>query len=139
MKYKIQKLKPKNQKDLFISGVNIAFENEIILNNKKVIKALLKREDEFSTNFGQGFAIPHCQSEYVKEPFLLFTSFDSEIKYGKEKPIIFAVFIFLPKALAGNQIKILSMLTRKLIYPEYQNKIKNLDEKEISKIVKKII
>ena len=53
MKYKIHKLNPKNRKDLFKQGAKIPFENNIIDNEKNVYKALIKREKEFTTNFGQ--------------------------------------------------------------------------------------
>ena len=137
MKYFKEKINPQNKTELFKIGVSYLIKTiPEIKKEKKIIKELFKREKESSTNFGMDFAVPHCQSKYIKEPCLGFVSFDNNIDYEDDNPpISFAVFIFLPKKLATEQVKILSRLTRKLIDKKVQKLFKNLDSKTIKNFI----
>lgn len=60
-------------KETIISTLaNQAFEHGRLEDKQEYIEAVLKREKEYSTALGYEVAIPHGQSDTVKDPFVVF-------------------------------------------------------------------
>lgn len=60
-------------KETIISTLaNQAFEHGRLEDKQEYIEAVLKREKEYSTALGYEVAIPHGQSDTVKDPFVIF-------------------------------------------------------------------
>lgn len=60
-------------KETIISTLaNQVFEHGRLEDKQEYIEAVLKREKEYSTALGYEVAIPHGQSDTVKDPFVIF-------------------------------------------------------------------
>ncbi|MFC3885675.1 fructose-specific PTS transporter subunit EIIC [Bacillus songklensis] len=96
-------------------------------------QAILNREQESTTGIGMNIAIPHGKSNAVKKPSVVFgikkdgvdwTSLD-----GTDAKLIFMIAV--PKESEGNQhLKILQMLSRKLMDESYREQLLSVKTKE---------
>ena len=103
------------------------------------VKAVLKREEEYSTAVGFGVAIPHGKTNAVKEPFLVFAkvqrvdwdSLDNE-------PVDLVFMIGVPEESAGSlHLKILASISRKLMKEEFREGLRqSKSPEEIMKLLK---
>ena len=107
-------------------------ETGVISSIEGFIGDIHKREEEYSTGIGHGFAIPHAKSKYVKEASIAFAKTEELIEYNSldDKPV--NVFFMLAVPEDGNQehLKIISTLARKLMNKEVRNDIKSVTSKE---------
>lgn len=104
-----------------------------ITDSEKFLADIIKREEEVTTGFGEGLAIPHAQSDYVLEPSLLFAKSKAGIEYdsldGEKVNTLFMIAI--PKAKQGEHLKLLQMLSRKFMDDEFKvalNQVQTNDE-----------
>lgn len=111
-------------------------------NHAEFVEALVARENEVSTGFVDGFAIPHGKSSTVKEPGLIFM----KIKNGVEWPsmdgaLTTDVFsLAIPEDGGKEHLKILTLISRKLVDEDFRKQIKNAQtEEEIAVIIEEII
>ena len=85
-------------------------------------KAVLAREEQYSTGVGFGVAIPHGKTDAVTEPFLMFAtvkSLDWSSLDGKDVDLIFAIGV--PEADSSTlHLKILSKLSRQLMKEDFR-------------------
>ena len=95
------------------------------LDEKKVLEAVLKREEMMSTGVGYGVAIPHAKIEGITTPKLVgglvregldFDSID-----GRPAKIFF--LLVSPREGAGDHVNILSELSKILNKPEAREEI----------------
>ncbi|PKM94084.1 MAG: PTS mannose transporter subunit IIAB [Firmicutes bacterium HGW-Firmicutes-1] len=103
------------------------------------VKAVLKRESEYSTAVGFGVAIPHGKTNAVKEPFLVFAkvqrvdwdSLDNE-------PVDLVFMIGVPEESAGSlHLKILASISRKLMKEEFREGLRqSKSPEEIMELLK---
>lgn len=104
-----------------------------INSKRKFKKAILNREKESTTGIGMSIAIPHGKSKVVTKPTVVFglkkdgvdwKSFD-----GTLAQLIFMIAV--PEEAAGNEhLKILQMLSRKLMNEEYREQLLSIETKE---------
>ncbi len=111
----------------------LMLENEgRVTDSKKFLKDVLKREAEVTTGFGDGLAIPHAQSEYVKEPTLLFGKSKEGVEYdsldGKKVNILFMIAI--PKDQKGDHLKLLQILSRKFMDSNFKEELEKVKTNE---------
>ncbi|MBM7573561.1 fructose-specific PTS transporter subunit EIIC [Aquibacillus albus] len=103
------------------------FDAAGILDSKQVFKqAILDREGESSTGLGMNIAIPHGKSNAVNRPAVAFgikrDGVDWNSLDGTEAKLIFMIAV--PENSAGNEhLKILQMLSRKLMDEEFRKKL----------------
>lgn len=118
-----------NKNDLFKKVDEKAFEMEIINKKGVLYKALLKREEESSTAFDDGFAIPHGKAEGILKPAIFIYRLSNKIDWesldGSDTNI--AIILAIPKTEETNtlHLKIISGVARKLIYDDFRNSMKN--------------
>ncbi len=101
-------------------------------------KAILKREEQFSTGVGNGVAIPHAKTSAVRTPALAFGYSKEGIDYDSldEKPAhIF--FMIAGKDRENNEhLETLSRLSTMLMNEEFRNKMMHVkSEKELLDII----
>ncbi|MFC1888082.1 PTS sugar transporter subunit IIA, partial [Candidatus Cloacimonadota bacterium] len=60
----------KNKEELFEGLVNLAYNNDYILNRKQFLESLKEREEVSNTELSPGVAFPHARSEAVAKLFL---------------------------------------------------------------------
>ncbi|PKM50941.1 MAG: PTS mannose transporter subunit IIAB [Firmicutes bacterium HGW-Firmicutes-7] len=103
------------------------------------VKAVLKREDEYSTAVGFGVAIPHGKTNAVKEPFLVFAKVQSvEWNALDGEPVDLVFMIGVPEESAGSlHLKILASISRKLMKEEFREGLRqSKTPEEIMKLLK---
>lgn len=105
-----------------------------ILSSKETYKeAILAREAEGTTGMGMNIAIPHGKSDAVKRPAVVYgrsiEGIDWNSMDGTEAKLIFMIAV--PTESAGDaHLKILQMLSRKLMDNDFRNELLEADSKE---------
>lgn len=103
------------------------FDSQGILDSKEAFKqAILNREAQSSTGLGMNIAIPHGKSKAVKRPAVAFgikrEGVDWSSLDGTDAKLIFMIAV--PEENAGDaHLKILQMLSRKLMDEEFRNQL----------------
>lgn len=96
-------------------------------------QAIMSREAESSTGIGMNIAIPHGKSNAVKKPSVVFGIKQSGVDWksldGTDAKLIFMIAV--PKESEGNEhLKILQMLSRKLMDDSYRERLISVQTKE---------
>lgn len=104
-----------------------------IKSKRKFKKAIMNREKESTTGIGMSIAIPHGKSKAVVTPTVVFglkrDGVDWEAYDGTPAKLIFMIAV--PEEAAGNEhLKILQMLSRKLMNEEYREQLLAIETKE---------
>lgn len=105
-----------------------------ILSSKETYKeAILAREAEGTTGMGMNIAIPHGKSDAVKRPAVVYgrsiEGIDWNSMDGTDAKLIFMIAV--PTESAGDaHLKILQMLSRKLMDNDFRNELLEADSKE---------
>lgn len=126
-------LEAKDKLEVLNELIKYAKNSGKIDDEKTFLKAVLKRENEFSTGVGNGIAIPHGKSTAVKEAMVVFAKLKNTVEWEAldESPVSIVFLIGVPESNVDNlHLKILSNLSRKLIDEEFINTLKDTEEKE---------
>ena len=108
--------------------INVAYQNDKIIDKDQYKQAILAREEEFSTALGYLVAIPHGQSDTVKEPFVIFGRTKSTLIWDEhEVRLIFMIGVPM-KNRDKTHMKILANISRKLLDDDFREKL--LDAKD---------
>ncbi|MBP9518699.1 MAG: PTS sugar transporter subunit IIA [Fervidobacterium sp.] len=88
-------------------------------------KAVLKREEEFSTGIGMGIAIPHGKDSSVTEPCVTFGLSKKGVDFASmdNQPAYLFFLISVPESADNTHLDLLSFISRKLIHEEVRNKL----------------
>ena len=114
----------------------------VIKKKKKFRKALDGREKESSTGIGYGIAIPHGKSKAVEAPRVAFglkkEGVDWQSIDGTKANLIFMIAV--PEKAAGDtHLKILQMLSRKLMDEDFREALIHAENKdEVITLLKEI-
>ncbi|WAA08895.1 PTS fructose transporter subunit IIABC [Fervidibacillus albus] len=109
------------------------FDQSGILNSKETFKqTILNREKQSSTGLGMNIAIPHGKSDAVKRPAVAFgikrEGVDWNSLDGTDAKLIFMIAV--PASGSGDaHLKILQMLSRKLMDDEFRSQLLNVKTK----------
>ncbi|MEG1482183.1 fructose-specific PTS transporter subunit EIIC [Clostridium sp.] len=131
----------KTQDEAFEFLASVAYENGFVKSKEEYLKGLYKREDEATTGFNDGIAIPHCKSNTVKKSGVFLIKFKNPIEWDSldGSPIKVAFGLTIPEGGADNHIKILSSIATKLIDDDFRYKIANEnDNKKLYNLVSTI-
>ncbi|MEH7494298.1 PTS sugar transporter subunit IIA [Neobacillus niacini] len=97
------------------------------------IEGVLEREAEFSTGFGNGFAIPHCKSDTIEAASIIIGKTSNGIEWNSldDNPVTFIIMLAIPAAEGGTtHLKILSALSGKLMDDEFRDQLMNAAQPE---------
>ncbi|MFT7791349.1 UNVERIFIED_CONTAM: fructose PTS transporter subunit IIA, partial [Escherichia coli] len=109
------------------------FEKAGILHSKEEYKkAILEREAQSSTGLGMNIALPHGKSNAVKRPAVAFGIKRSGVDWnsldGTDAKLIFMIAV--PEQRSGDaHLKILQMLSRKLMDENFRDKLLEVNSK----------
>lgn len=121
-------------RDNVIDELIAKFDGSGVLSSKQEFKqAILKREDESSTGLGMNIAIPHGKSSAVKRPAVAFgikrDGVDWKSLDGTDAKLIFMIAV--PEKAAGDaHLKILQMLSRKLMDDSFREQLLKVTSKQ---------
>jgi fructose-specific phosphotransferase system IIA component len=97
------------------------------------MEGVLEREAEFSTGFGNGFAIPHCKSDTVESASIIIGKTSNGIEWNSldEKPVTFIIMLAIPAAEGGTtHLQILSALSGKLMDDQFRDQLMSAEQPE---------
>ncbi len=124
--------------DLFAELANKYQELNLINDKEAYINGLIKREEESTTGFENGIAIPHCQTD-VTQP-IISVSRINPINWpaldGQTTDLV--INIVVPKDAGAEHLKILSKLSAKLIDQEFVRQLKTADPKTVVQMINEI-
>ena len=120
-----------------INKMTETISEEKLINKEKFIEDVFKREEMENTVVGFKVAIPHGKSEFINSPQIVFTKLKEEIFWGDPDERVKYIFLLgVPAASAGEHIKILMNLSKKILDEKFREKLEMTDDKgEMLKII----
>ena len=113
-----------------INKMTETISEEKLLNKKKFIEDVFKREEMENTVVGFKVAIPHGKSEFINSPQIVFAKLKEEIFWGDPDEKVKYIFLLgVPVASAGEHIKILMNLSKKILDEKFREKLEMTDDK----------
>ncbi|MGL5630511.1 MAG: fructose-specific PTS transporter subunit EIIC [Mycoplasmoidaceae bacterium] len=115
----------------FISKKSIDLEIIDKENSQKLVEALLKREQETSTGFENGFAIPHARIAEIKKTAVLYVRLKNGIDWKSldNKPTKYVIFLLVPEKNASNQhMELLSNIAVGLLNKDFTSIIESSND-----------
>jgi fructose-specific phosphotransferase system IIA component len=97
---------------------------------REVEDAVWRREDDYSTGFGHGFAIPHCKTDAVRANSLVVLKLQQPVEWGSldDKPVRVAILLAIRESgQAAAHLKILATLARRLMHDDFRERIEAED------------
>ena len=120
-----------------INKMTETISEEKLLNKEKFIEDVFKREEMENTVVGFKVAIPHGKSEFINSPQIVFAKLKEEIFWGDPDEKVKYIFLLgVPTISAGEHIKILMNLSKKILDEKFREKLEMTDDKgELIKII----
>ncbi len=137
-------IKEKNDSDKFSllnELCNLLYENGVISSQKKFFDFVKNREEDMSTGFGYGLAIPHGRSEYVKKFDFAIMLIKDGVDYDAidRKPVHIIFLAAIPSKEGNLYQKKLSQISSFFRDEKNRNEIFNANNKiELIKILERI-
>lgn len=105
-----------------------AKELGISVDAEETFEGFIEREQEMSTGFTDGFAIPHTRSDSIQHPSVIVVRLKHELNWetmdGQQVKIVIALLV--PKKVKGNiHVTLLSQLSRKLMKASFREEVMN--------------
>ena len=123
-------LETENKIEIINKMIN-TISNEKLANKEKFFEDVLKREKMENTVVGFKVAIPHGKSEFINSPQIVFAKLKKEIFWGDPDEKVKYIFLLgVPSASAGEHIKILMKLSKKILEEKFREKLEITDDKE---------
>ncbi|WP_066191791.1 MULTISPECIES: PTS fructose transporter subunit IIABC [Gracilibacillus] len=121
------------QAEVIDEFVQMLDDGEYITSQETIKQAIFDREKEGTTGLGMNIAIPHAKSAAVRESTVVFGISQEGIDWhsldGTKAKLIFMIVI--PEERAGDDhLKILQMLSRKLMDDTFREQLQNAETKE---------
>lgn len=112
----------KFREDCLTYIINEIVKTGLITDKEEFLKAVYKREEEFSTAVGFGVAIPHGMSDAARESFIAFLKTDKAIKWGEEQKEVNLVFLIGVPEHERNitHLKYISQISKNLMHEEFR-------------------
>ena len=105
----------------------------------EVEEAVWKREEAYSTGFGYGFAVPHCQSAHVTANSLALVRLREPVDWGSldGQPVRVVILLAIRAAEHGKEhLRIFSRLSRLVMRDEFRERLEQAaDSQEIFSVL----
>lgn len=123
--YILLNVEVKNRDDALKKIAEFAKEVKISTSVDKVYKALVQREEESTTGFKDGFAIPHARTDSIKKPSIVFAKFKNNVDWNSldSKPVKQVFAILVPTKTSEVHMDILTKISLSLLDEEF---VKNI-------------
>jgi PTS system nitrogen regulatory IIA component len=125
-------LESKDKDSVIKEMIEIMAKNDVITDQKEVIKKAMEREEKGTTGVGKGVAIPHVKSDAVKRPAVAFGRSDAGIDYGSmdEKLSHLFFLITVPEESHDEHLKLLAQLSRNLVHDDFRDSLLEAEDAE---------
>lgn len=106
---------------------------ERLIDVDKYVEDVKKREAMSTTGIGDGVAIPHAKSSWVKEPTVVIGKSSKGINWESldDEPVNIVFLIAVPEEEGNEHLKILQVLAVSLMDDEFKEKIQNATDKKV--------
>ncbi len=118
----------RTQREAVEALVALAAAEQRIADQQLVVQAVLLREEEGTTGFGQGIAIPHGKSASVLKPTLLVGRLGKPVDWQAmdDAPVDTLFLILVPETSHQEHLQLLAKLARKLMHEEFVATLRQL-------------
>jgi fructose PTS system EIIA component len=117
-----------SQREVFGRIAELAVEQGLALSTQPVVDGLTAREQEGTTGFMDGFAIPHTKSAAIGKPGVIILTAVEGVEWESMdgKPVTFIISLLIPESEAGTtHLTLLSHISRILIHTDVRTKLLN--------------
>lgn len=128
----ILNLEETNKEDVIKKLAALADAKGRVSDLEAYVKAVLKREEEYSTAVGFGVAIPHGKTDAISKPVLMYGRVKGiDWKALDNEPVYNVFMIGVPESDAGNvHLKILAKLSRKLMKEDFREALREASSED---------
>ncbi|MCM3729362.1 fructose PTS transporter subunit IIA [Neobacillus cucumis] len=115
-----------SQKEAFERIAELAVLHGLAISQKPVVEGLFKREQEGTTGFLDGFAIPHTKSAAIQKPGVIILKSASGIEWESMDgtDVKFIISLLIPENEAGTtHLTLLSHISRILIHNDVRQNL----------------
>lgn len=117
-----------SQQEAFVKIAQVAADQNLATDRQSVVDGLSRREQEGSTGFMDGFAIPHTKCAAVQKPGVVILTSTQGIEWQSMdgKPARFIISLLIPDSEAGTtHLTLLSHISRLLIHNDIRQNLLN--------------
>src|SRR3989337_2362057 len=113
------------KEEIIDSMINLIGGSKNVIDKEKVRHAIFEREKIMSTGVGNGFAIPHGETDAVKDIVAAFAVTERPVDYQAldDQPVRLVFLLVGRDSLVGPHIKLLSRISRLMNKEEFRNKL----------------
>jgi len=121
-----------SKQDVFHTLSKLLENKKRISNLDSFVEDLWKREFLGSTGFGEGLAIPHAKSSFVKVPSVIFARLSSGLDYQSiDNSLVTLIFLIaVPEEKTNLHLEMLSKIAKLLLDESTRERMKVTDSKE---------
>ncbi|MHC1734772.1 MAG: PTS sugar transporter subunit IIA [Erysipelotrichaceae bacterium] len=122
-----------SKKDLLDQLVQVAFQSGAVSCVDDYRTSIQSREDEISTNMGNGIAIPHGRSLGVNQPFFIFAKLNQAIIWNREDDSLVDLVFLLgvpQQSDASEHLRLLSRLAGRLVDDEFVTSLREVNVRQ---------
>ncbi len=133
-------LEAEHQEEVMNALAEKMYQEGRLLDLDGYVEDVKAREAQASTAVGMGVATPHAKSVHVKTPSLAFARLHHPIDWDGKEQVDLVFQIAVPSPGQGDlHLKIISSLFRKMVYPEFLEKLKKVEKpEEVMELVREI-
>jgi len=121
-----------SKQDVFHTLSKLLENKKRISNLDSFVEDLWKREFLGSTGFGEGLAIPHAKSSFVKVPSVILARLSSGLDYQSiDNSLVTLIFLIaVPEGKTNLHLEMLSKIAKLLLDESTRERLKVTDSKE---------
>ena len=140
MKIKIINTNLESRNDVLEKITQVAKEENFISDSQKVFDALIERENQGTTGFADGIAIPHARINEIKESIILIARNDVGVNWSSldGKPTTTAIALLVEGGNEANDLhlRLLAKIAKNLVHNEAKEIFKNGSIDQIQELIK---
>jgi fructose PTS system EIIA component len=128
------------KEEVFETIASLAVEQGIATDKNAVVKGLVRREEESTTGFFDGFAIPHTKVNEIKQAGIIILVNQTGIEWNSMdgNPAKFFISLLIPEAEGGStHLQALAAISRMLMHEEVRQAL--LEAKGTDEIYEKLM
>ncbi|MFC6180935.1 PTS fructose transporter subunit IIA [Lactiplantibacillus daowaiensis] len=121
------------QDEILKELAQLAKSLDIVSDEAQLVADYHEREQESTTGFGNGVAIPHAKSNNVKTATILFGRSSQAIEWDSldGKPVHTFISLLVPADAGDVHLKLLASLSRKLVHKDFVEILNTGDQQAV--------
>ena len=123
----------KTREEILERITEILLKSGRILEKEDVLKGYIDRENECTTGIGFGLSIPHCKSESIIKPTIIYLTLKNPVEWESldEEPVSIVIGLAIPKKDEGTlHLEILGCLASNLMEEDFKDSLFKIDDKD---------